>query len=350
MCNTQCDQLVLAVDGGQTHSMAVIARADGVVLGACKGGPANHFLEEGGPQRFTSSMRSCIEGAFNSAGLQLGPVCASHYCLTGVHEQMEQILQAIAPTPPQSHGRLASKQSHGDSKQSIQPDRLASLWGATQKRPAVLILSGTGSIAYGIATTAANSKEAVSGGWGYAMGDEGSASWITPQALSAATRAIDGCGAATMLSSQIPAYFGVETLHQLHPLIYTHQIDRVKLAEIASVVSRCAELGDVVAIGILADAARHLGNAVIAVIRTLGLEDKRVIVTSAGGVFKAGALLVEPMMQTVHGVNSLAEYVAPRYPPIIGALLLAIQSCGMTLTDSIYTNIEATSSLWTKIK
>ena len=153
-----------------------------------------------------------------------------------------------------------------------------------------------------------------------------------------------------MLSSQIPAYFGVETLHQLHPLIYTHQIDRVKLAEIASVVSRCAELGDVVAIGILADAARHLGNAVIAVIRTLGLEDKRVIVTSAGGVFKAGAFLVEPMMQIVHGVNSLAEYVAPRYPPIIGALLLAIQSCGMTLTDSIYANIDATSSLWTKIK
>ena len=30
------------------------------------------------------------------------------------------------------------------------------------------------------------------GGWGYLMGDEGSASWIAPRALSAATQAEDG--------------------------------------------------------------------------------------------------------------------------------------------------------------
>lgn len=42
---------VLAVDGGQTTTLSVIARLDGTILGAGLGGPANHLHEEGAKER-----------------------------------------------------------------------------------------------------------------------------------------------------------------------------------------------------------------------------------------------------------------------------------------------------------
>ena len=318
---------VIAVDGGQTHSTAVLAKLDGTILGVGQGGSANHFLEAGGPDRFASAMKSCIYGASEQAGIALQPFKSAHYCLTGVHAQMDALLQGIAPAQ----------------FQSIQPDRVAALAGATQKRPAVLILSGTGAIAYGIDSAGADT---VTGGWGYYMGDEGSAAWIAPRALSIATRAVDGICPPTLLSIAIPEYFGVTSLQELHPLIYTHQIDRVKLAEIARVVGHCARYGDSASIGLLAEAGRHLADAVVAVIRKLGLGNNPVVVTSAGGVFKSGALIVEPMMDAIKEHCALTTFVEPEYPPIIGALILALQSGGVEIDEHVQNNIRAGAQLW----
>src|SRR5512133_3967195 len=185
----------LAVDGGQTHSLAVVADERGAVLGAGTGGPANHFLEPGGRERFTHSIRRCIEGARSQAGVVADQLCASYYALTGVHDEMPALLKGIAPS----------------AHQQVTGDKDASLYGATLARPAVLVLAGTGAIAYALDE---KGREAYTGGWGYLMGDEGSAAWIAPRAISAATQAVDGRGPATVLSRAIPRHFGVADLRQ----------------------------------------------------------------------------------------------------------------------------------------
>ncbi|MCL4505309.1 MAG: hypothetical protein M1140_04685 [Chloroflexi bacterium] len=328
---TQPHALLLAVDGGQTHSLAILAQDDGRVIGAGMGGPANHFLEPGGPERFSASMRDCISAAFLSAGRSLQQVRASHYGLTGVHEQMIGILQQIAPSDCQV----------------IAPDRVASLWGATLRRPAVLVLAGTGAIAYGID---AAGQDAVTGGWGYIMGDEGSAAWIAPRALSAATQALDGRAASTPLTHLIPSYFGAVDLHKLHRLIYSGVIDRVKLAGIARIVGECANTGDAVSMEIMVEAGRHLGNAATAVIRKLHLDSTEVTITSAGGVFKSGRVVIAPMMDCIKSSCPLAAYVPPRFPPVIGALILALQSIGVSADDRLLDNITGSMSMLGALK
>jgi N-acetylglucosamine kinase-like BadF-type ATPase len=322
---------ILTIDGGQTHSLAIIADQNGHVLGAGNGGPANHFLEPGGSERFQTSMRTCIERAFAEAKLSVQRVAASYYSLTGVHDQMRDILQQIVPSD----------------RQVIAGDKNASLAGATSERPAVLVLAGTGAIAFGIDK---DGREAVTGGWGYLMGDEGSASWIAPQALSAATRAEDGRGPATSLVFAIPDHFRVESLRTLHPLIYMQHVDRVKLAGIAQVVGEAAAGGDVVSTAILAEAGGYLGTAAVAVIRELALIHVPVIITSAGGVFKSGRFVIEPMMKRIHEEFPFAHYKPPRYPPIIGALLLALQSIHIPISNSVIDNIEGSQSVWNSRK
>src|SRR6266542_4494872 len=110
---------VIAVDGGKTHSLAIVANENGKVLGAGTGGPANHFLEPGGTERFTRSMQSCVDGAFAQAQLTKRKVCASYYALTGVHPEMPALLQQIAPAE----------------QQTVAGDKDASLIGATLDRP-----------------------------------------------------------------------------------------------------------------------------------------------------------------------------------------------------------------------
>jgi N-acetylglucosamine kinase-like BadF-type ATPase len=318
---------LIAVDGGQTHSLAIIGDETGCVLGAGTGGPANHYLEPGGKERFKNSMQSCILSAFAQAGLPAQPVSASYYALTGVHAEMPAALQQIAPSE----------------RQTLAGDKDASLVGGTLERPAAMVLAGTGSIASAVDCAG---HEAHTGGWGYLMGDEGSASWIAPRALSAATQAEDGRGPATLLTTLIPGFFNVQSLRDLHPLIYTQRIDRVQLAAIAGVVGEAAHAGDQAALSILAEAGTYLGAAGACVIRQLGLQQMPVTVTSAGGVFKAGELIVRPMMARIREECPLAHYAPPRFPPIIGAFFMALQSLGIAITPQIVANVSATQSVW----
>ena len=318
---------IIAVDGGQTHSLAIVADERGTVLGAGTGGPANHYLEPGGKERFANSMRCCISRAFEQAGLPMQSVSASYYALTGVHADMPTLLQQIAAAE----------------HQIVAGDKDASLIGGTLERPAVLVLAGTGAIACAVDR---EGREAYTGGWGYLMGDEGSASWIAPRALSAATQAEDGRGPATILTSLIPRHFGVENLRVLHPLIYQQHIDRVQLASVAKVVGEAAQAGDQAACAILSEAGAYLGAAAVKVLQELCLVNVPLAVTTAGGVFKAGDLVVRPMMVRIHADFPFARYEPPHFPPVIGALFLALQSLGLSVTQQVLDNVRSTQHIW----
>ena len=322
---------LLALDGGQTHSLAIIANERGAVLGAATGGSANHFREPGGRERFIRSMRECIEGALTQARVPRNEVSAAYYALTGVHAEMPELLHQILPA----------------GKQIVAGDKDASLAGATLERPAVLVLAGTGAIACAVD---GSGHEAVTGGWGYLMGDEGSASWIAPLALSAATRAEDGRGPATVLQHAIPLHYGVVNLRALHPVIYEQRINRVQLASVAQVVGEAANAGDQVARSIMKKAGTHLGKAGVVVLLRLGLQSVPTIVSTAGGVFNAGNVILEPMMVRIHRDCPHAIYQPPRFPPVIGALFLAMQSLSIPITNDVKTAVIDTHDIWERRK
>ena len=85
-------------------------------------------------------------------------------------------------------------------------DALVALEAGAPGAPGVVIISGTGSIAYG---RNANNEGARAGGWGHVLGDEGSGYWIGRAALRAVLREADRRGPRTALTPLLLQHFGV---------------------------------------------------------------------------------------------------------------------------------------------
>ena len=86
----------------------------------------------------------------------------------------------------------------------------------------IVIVSGTGSIAYGRNEHGEASR---AGGWGYVLGDEGSGYWIGRLALRAVVRHADGRGRVTSLTPRLLAHFGVERAAELIHKVYHEEAE-----------------------------------------------------------------------------------------------------------------------------
>src|SRR6476619_2405907 len=77
------DQLLLAIDGGQTSTKALLARIDGTILGSGRGGPSDHFHIEGGVEKNRRAIHGAIVAALEAAGAETHQVVAVGLGLTG---------------------------------------------------------------------------------------------------------------------------------------------------------------------------------------------------------------------------------------------------------------------------
>jgi glucosamine kinase len=313
---------VVGVDGGQSSTLAVLISEDGTILGIGRAGPANHIHEPGGPGRRRRALAEAVDGALATAGLTRGAVTAACCGMTGSTALVTEILQDAL----------------GVEMARAERDVVTAWAGGTAAQPGVVVISGTGSAAYGV-NAADDAVEA--GGWGYLMGDEGSGYDLGVRALRAATNAADRSGPATSLEQAIPAHFGAADLWALHPRIYSGELGRPQIAEIATVVGITAHGGDAPSLQILIAAAEALANLPIAVLERLGALDQPLPVATAGGVFKAGAPFVGPFQRAVNRRAPAARVQLPLFPPIIGAALLALGDIGRPLDQRLLNQLRA---------
>jgi N-acetylglucosamine kinase-like BadF-type ATPase len=208
-------------------------------------------------------------------------------------------------------------------------DALIALQAGVGDAEGVVLVAGTGSIAYG---RDARGRAARSGGWGYVLGDEGSGYWIGRQALRAVVRAADGRGEATALTARILAHYAVARPQDLVRRIYQGGPDRRSLggggsmpsaiASLAREVEAAAAGDDPVAQRILAIGAIELADAAVSVASRLGL-------TSCAMVL-AGRVLRSLEIYRAHVTDRLRERLPQSTPRVLdvepahGAVRLAI--------------------------
>jgi N-acetylglucosamine kinase-like BadF-type ATPase len=205
---------------------------------------------------------------------------------------------------------------------ALETDARVALAGATGNQPGVVIIAGTGSIACGIN---ARGRFARAGGWGPAMGDEGSGSYIGRRALESVVAAYDYRGEPTAMMDPILRHFGVSSAPELPPVIYDDPERALReIAQLSRLVVKAAQEGDPVAIGILHDAAIELARAVIAVIEQLRMENESFQVAYVGGVFEAGELVLAPLREEILKAAPNARIEPPLDPPVIGAAKMAM--------------------------
>lgn len=185
-------EFLVGVDGGGTHTRAVVALPGGQALGRGRAGPS--ALGQGIASAWVQ-LRSAILAAFSDARIAAPPWdrCALGAGLSGVSYA------------PWRDAFIA--QNIGFSPLAIDTDAFTTLLGAHDGKPGAIVAAGTGSI--GEALLADGTRRRV-GGWGFPWGDEGSGAWLGLEAVRLAHRALDGRAPMGALAHHVLATCGAD--------------------------------------------------------------------------------------------------------------------------------------------
>lgn len=186
--------------------------------------------------------------------------------------------------------------------------------GALNGQAGIMVIAGTGSIAL----AKHDNQEIRCGGWGYSLGDEGSAYWIARKLLAVFCKQSDGRLPKTYLYDALKQYLEIKEDHELIPYMNTviHN-ERDKIAKMAVVVYQAARHQDSYAIKIYEEAALEIAMLLNTLAKTF---DEPVTASYIGGVFKADDYILEPLK---YYLDSKITLIPPLYPPEYGAYLLA---------------------------
>jgi N-acetylglucosamine kinase-like BadF-type ATPase len=314
-------QYFLGVDGGQSSTTAMIGDETGRIAGVGRGGPCNHVGASEGRAKFVAAIQSSVHAACAQAGLEAGTTAASVrftsacFGFSGGPADKESILKELL----QSERVLVSD------------DALIALTGATAGEPGLVVIAGTGSIAFG---RNSGGFIARAGGWGYLFGDEGGGFWIARQALRAALRWEEGWGVPTSLRARLLDFTATRNINDLLHRCYTAEFPRPRVASLAVLVNHAAESGDPVALEILDTAARELALLAIAVRGQVFSDREPTLVTYSGGVFRSRIVLgrFRDWMVSEDGVR----VTPPVYGAAMGALLEAYRAATQVIPELRY--------------
>jgi N-acetylglucosamine kinase-like BadF-type ATPase len=204
-------------------------------------------------------------------------------------------------------------------------DIVITLEAAFGSEPGVIVIAGTGSIAYG---RNARGKTARAGGWGFAISDEGSGHWIGRTAVAAAIRAVDQAPAQSQVASATPPLLAsllngwrVHNREQL--LLAANATPPPDFATLVPAVLASADHGDPVALDILHQAGAELASLAATVITRLFADSGILSVAMSGGVFSSSEVVRQVFYNRLWGEYPGVVLNPGVIEPVRGALELA---------------------------
>ncbi len=295
---------MLAVDGGNTKTLAAVADADGRTLAAGSGGSADiHNAPE--PADAISAIEAAAREALARAGVAAADVGAAAFSLAGADWpedfallERELAARLALPAPP-----------------LVVNDALGALRAGSPDWTGVAVVSGT--------YNAVGARHP--GGRAFHLGiwpDAAGGRALGRAGLRAVHRARLGMGPATVLTERALAIFGAaDPIALLHAFARLGGLAEAEGDRLAPVVLDAADDGDAVAEAIVAGMGRTLGQQARACAAQVGLELDGARVVLAGGVFGHPTdRLAAATMAELPG----AVPVRHPAPPLAGALLLAL--------------------------
>lgn len=312
---------LLALDGGGTKSLCNFFDEYGQILGQGRSGSCNYqgVGKEAAVKELILAIRNALEdckfmGEWVIGEDELVTDCAA-LGLAGLDTDYDRrIIEEIVKDALQ-HLRISAKHL------IIENDGFATLMGATNGQPGVLMIAGTGSIVYGM-----NDQGAVvrAGGWGHRVGDEGSGYWIGKQAIIHILRTRDGRMAPNKLADYIFPYLGLKDHEELFNWIYSTSFSVEKVGELSRIVSQAHIQGDPLAFSIMKQAAKELFACAMAVIDQINLYKKPFQIILQGGVLHNNEFVREYVTNQFMKQAPFGQIESGAKEPIYGMMVLAL--------------------------
>ncbi|HEV2350611.1 MAG TPA: BadF/BadG/BcrA/BcrD ATPase family protein [Terriglobia bacterium] len=301
----------LGIDGGGTRTTAWVADERGRVVGHAVAGPSNP-LKVG----FAACEREILRAAKAAVAAGLSRHRSGS---GGVKPPLHAVVIGLAGVDrPPVHSRVLKgiRKSLGAQNILLTSDAAIALHAAIGNSPGIMVISGTGSIAY---ARDDQGNAFRSGGWGATFDDAGSGFDLGRRAIMAALRDYDGRGHHTNLGASICRALRLRDITQVILKPLTAQ----DIAALFPVVLKAAQRRDAVARYMLDAAAYELSELAFALIDRLRWKNRAFPVVCAGGIFSASPRVCKMFSMFVRNVAPRARVILLRRQPVEGALAMA---------------------------
>lgn len=297
--------VLLGIDGGGTKTVGLLGTEHGEILARAEGGSANYHLVG-------------VEGVETTLRGLLALLCAD---IGGVGNVDDATVGLAGVARPDDHAtiRPVLERLGFPARTLLTHDARIALAGGVGKDAGVILIAGTGSMAYG---RAFSGEESRCGGWGQFLGDEGSGYALGLDALRVIARATDGRTSPTLLTDRVLTTLDLPRPEML--IRWTQAASKAAIAALAPCVFETAEKGDASARALLRRGADGLSELAVTVLRRLEWTETPSLALS-GGLFAHYPMYRESVTQRVLTAFQDVSITAPLHEPAYGALLLARQ-------------------------
>ena len=313
-------QIFLGIDGGGTKTAALVVDEKGTELGLGVGGPGNIANNE--DATLSRSLRTAVGAALRSADLpdttRFAAVCAG---VAGYSApQRREAFDAVLHTEVDAEAHR------------VEPDYVVAYWGATHGEPGVVVIAGTGAVAYGRNGDGEERKE---DGLGFLLGDRGSGFNLGVRVLRYTLEQMQA-GTLDALAMAVLMHTKAQSENEIIQWLYG-EFSPTRVAGLSPIVGRLAESGDEAARWQVAEMARRLRHSVRQVRHALWLP-RDVPVYPLGGLWQLGSFFLSEFadprwsgegrfaVATESVPGGRFELAEPRSEPVQGAALLAIRT------------------------
>ena len=307
--------LYLAIDAGGTKTRCLLA--DEIkILGRAETGSVK--LMRVSEAEASARLRAMLAEVSRTAGVSLGEVTQTCVGLAGL------TIDAVREWAEREIGEVVS------GGLLLVGDEEIALDGAFRGGPGILIIAGTGSNIMG---RVEDGTMYHAGGWGPAIGDEGSGFWIGQEALRAGFWAKDR-GVPTNLLTEIGEFWGASSLGEIVEMANARP--GPDLPALAPIVTRCAEAGDELAIAVLDRAGAELAEQVALVALKMRESGGRRKIEAAytGSVLEHISLVRSSMVATLKTSSPNVKVLEGAVDSLEGAIWRARQILNYPTTEA----------------
>jgi len=307
----------LGIDGGGTKTACAIGD-ESRTLATSLAGPSN-VVRVGEQQARESLHRGVREicAAVRITPSQIACTCvgAAGAANPEIDAVVHRVLAEVLPGPIEVLGDMEIA--------------LAAAFGSD---PGVIVIAGTGSIAFG---RDRNGHTMRAGGWGFAISDEGSAHWIGRSAVGAVLRAAARAGLDPVARQALESSALVTALLEAWGLTSIPDLVRAGNAipppDFAALFAPIASCDDPVSRQVLSQAGKELARLVSDVTATLfTAQAESVPVAMVGGVFRHSSLVRESFYNELRQLDRRVDISPDLVEPVEGALRIARKRCATT--------------------
>lgn len=298
---------VLGIDGGNTKTLALVAREDGVILGKGRAGCGDIYGATSAAAAI-AEIEGAVEAALREAGIHSEELNAGAFSLAGADwpEDFKLLEDAM------------SARGYGQ-RILVVNDALGALRAGSPDGTGVAVACGTGAA---VGARGPDGRTWHSSFWQQVQGAEE----LGESALRAIYRAELGIDPPTALTELILNAFAARSVEEvLHHMTKRDAPQDEKARHLVRPLFGAAQAGDATARHIVTSHGEALGDYAIVAARKVGLLETPFTLVLTGGVLRHPLpLLRDALIERVREVAPGVRPIPSRFEPVAGAVLLAL--------------------------